>query len=50
MTLGGSTLGLSGCGNGGRPSNYVNSGSYVIPATVTINGTTTTINLNVTVP
>ena len=50
MTLGGTTLGISGCGNGGRPSNYAASGTYVIPATVTVNGTTTTLSLNVTVP
>jgi phospholipase/lecithinase/hemolysin len=49
MTLGGGTLGLSGCG-GGRPANDVAPGTYVIPATVTINGTTTTLSLNVTVP
>jgi hypothetical protein len=48
IATGAGTLGLSGCGSS-RPGNYAVPGTYVIPITITANGTTTTVPVNVTV-
>ena len=48
LLTGAASFGLTGCSDNG-PGNFANPGKYTVPVIITSNGSTTTLNISVTV-